>query len=119
VGAALVVVVGAALVVVVGAALVVVVGAALVVVVGAALVVVVVVDAEGRVSLPNKMVPAARWPLMSPMATTHVSPAACCAAVGGHGYAAASVVSFPEVVQLGMVEVVVGLAVELSVQVGV
>ena len=57
----------------------------------------------------NTIAPTARSPLMSPMASTQVSPAACCAAVGGHGYLAASVAPSPEVVQLGMVVVVAGV----------
>jgi len=80
---------------------------------------VVVVVEEGSVSVPNRTVPMARSPRMSPTATTQVSPAVICAAEGGHWYLAASVVSLPEVVQLGMVDVVVVLPVDVSTHVGV
>ncbi len=39
----------------------------------------------GRVSEPKRMVPTARSPAWSPMASTQVSPEACWAVVGGHG----------------------------------
>jgi hypothetical protein len=57
----------------------------------------------------NRIAPTARSPEMSPMAMTQVIPAACCAAVGGQGYFAASVAPLPEVVQPGTVVVVTGL----------
>jgi hypothetical protein len=66
--------------------------------------VVAVVDV-GRVSVPKRTVPMARSPAWSPMASTHVSPAASCVGVGGHGYLAASVaalvvVEHPEIAEV-------------------
>ncbi len=91
-----VVVVDPGTVVVVVGAMVVVVGA-MVVVVGA--IVVVVVDAVvldvGGVSPLNKNDAVALSPARSPNPITHVAPAACCDAVGGHGNDAASVVASP------------------------
>jgi hypothetical protein len=74
---------------------------------GTGAVVVVVSLHSGRVSEPNSSAPTARSPRMSPTAITQSSPAATCAAVGGHGKLAASVASTPDVVQPGMVVVVV------------
>ena len=59
----------------------------------------------GSVSEPNRAMPTARSPAWSPMASTQVSPAACCAAVGGHGKFAASVAATPEVVHPLMTDV--------------
>ena len=77
--------------------------------VGVVLLVVVVVVVVGNVSDPKRTVPMARSPSVSPMASTQVSPAASCAAVGGQGKLAASVSGFPDVVQPGMVTVTVVL----------
>ncbi len=66
---------------------------------------VVVVVEVGRVSVPKRMIPTARSPLMSPIASTQVAPAACWAGVGGHGYSAASVAALPLVVQPVMTDV--------------
>ncbi len=85
---------------------------ALVVVVVPPFTVVVVV---GRVSVPKRMVPTARSPAWSPMAATQVSPAACWADVGGHGYSAASVSAFPDVVHPVMVDVDGSVCVQVGV----
>jgi hypothetical protein len=76
---------------------------------GTGAVVVVVLLHGGRVSLPKRRAPTARSPRTSPTASTHITPAACWAGVGGQGNAAASVASTPEVVQPGIVVVVVGV----------
>ncbi len=88
------------------------------VVVGGVVVLAPVVVDVGSVSLPKRTVPMARSPTVSPMASTQSSPAATCAGVGGHGYSSASVAATPEVVQPGIVDVVVGEVVLSSTHVG-
>ena len=56
----------------------------------------------GRVSVPKSTTPTPRSPAWSPMAIAQSSPAACWAAVGGHGKLAASVTGVPDVVHPGM-----------------
>jgi hypothetical protein len=59
----------------------------------------------GGGSFPKRITPMARSPAWSPMASTHVMPAACWVGVGGHGKFAASVAELPEVVQPVMTDV--------------